>query len=307
MAARSLTIAGVLLDARTLRLDPSFVVDEAPTPPAEGGPDAPGVVLIESLDAGGETLEVTPVDTAPLCLLPSDQATPRLLAGIVAVQDRASGLRFHYQGYAVHEVRFPTAGPKVRLRWTNDDAEAALSGGLRMIEWSTSHPENADVASLPMFFSEGRGWQPLGLASAATAIPIDFDDVPGGEACRIRVLATDGAHTAIAETQPFRVRAKGYQAVILAPDDGARLTADAPVALAGQAFHWEDPERTTEDLEWTSTLDGALGTGPLLDVSLSPGDHVITLRVAGEESRPATVVVTVGPDPCERPDREPRD
>jgi hypothetical protein len=307
MAARSLTIAGVLIDGRTLRLDPSFVVDEAPTPLAEGGPEAPGVVLIESLDSAGETLEATPVESTPLCLFQSGLPTPRLVAAVVAVEDRARGLRFHYQGYRVHEVHFPSVGPKVQLRWTNGDSEAVSGGGLRMLEWSTSHPENADVASLPMYFSEGRGWQPLGLPSPATAVPVDFDDLPGGAACRLRVLATDGAHTVAAESEPFPVRTKGFQTVILAPDDGANLTAEIPVALAGQAFHWEDPGMTTEDLEWTSTLDGTLGTGPLLDVSLSPGDHVISLRVVGDEGRPASVVVSVGPDPCRRPPREPQD
>jgi hypothetical protein len=307
MATRSLTIAGVLLDGRTLRLDPSFVIDEAPTPPAEGGAEAPGAVLIESVDSAGETIDATLADTAPLCLYGSGEATPRLLAAIVAVDDRTRVLRFRYQGYRVHEVHLPGAGPKVALRWTDEDSESASRGGLRMLEWSTSHPENADVTSLPMYFSEGRGWQPLGLPSPLTAVPVDFDGLPGGAACRLRVLATDGAHTATAETEPFPVGIKGYQAVILSPDDGATLTAEDPVALTGQAFHWEEPEATTEDLEWTSTLDGALGTGARLDVSLSPGDHVISLRVAGNEGQPASVVVSVQPDPCGRPAREPRD
>src|SRR5919112_4252948 len=99
MATRSLTIAGVLLDGRTLRLDPSFVIDEAPTPPAEGGAEAPGAVLIESVDSAGETIDATLADTAPLCLYGSGEATPRLLAAIVAVDDRTRVLRFRYQGY----------------------------------------------------------------------------------------------------------------------------------------------------------------------------------------------------------------
>ena len=44
-----------------------------------------------------------------------------------------------------------------------------------------------------------------------------------------------------------------------------------------------------ESLDWTSSLDGALGTGStVVTTPLSPGHHTITLRVVDADGHPAT-------------------
>jgi hypothetical protein len=302
MAARSLTIAGVLLDERTMRLDPGFVTDADPTPPPVGGADSANVMVVETLDTSAEVLDVNLLDTASLCLYQSGQPAPRLAAGVIPLHERAQALRFSFHGHVVREVTLPRRAPTVEIRRPVGSRDAVLGTGIHLIEWSTSHPDNAEVSCLPLYYSAGRGWQPLGPPSQASAVPVDFDSLPGGPDCRIRILASDGAHTMIAEADPFPVRIKGFQVVITAPDDGAVVPAGRPVAMAAQVFHWESPDETTDALRWVSSLDGELGSGPQVDRTLSAGDHLITVNIEGAEAESASITLSVQPDPCRPPD-----
>jgi hypothetical protein len=125
---------------------------------------------------------------------------------------------------------------------------------------------------------------------------VDFEQLPGGEACRVGVIATDGVNTVELDSEPFRVAVKGCVAIILGPADGAALASDEPVWFQGQGFHIEEGRPETEHLGWTSSIDGDLGSDPLFERTLSPGKHVITLTTGAEEPRrPATITVDVLP------------
>jgi chitinase len=50
-------------------------------------------------------------------------------------------------------------------------------------------------------------------------------------------------------------------AAITSPTDGATITAGDAIALAGSGTDPEDGALTGASLAWTSSLDGALGTG----------------------------------------------
>ncbi len=67
-------------------------------------------------------------------------------------------------------------------------------------------------------------------------------------------------------------------ATILGPADGSTFVAGDDVELLGEASDPEDGALTDTALEWTSTLDGALGTGEALTIdTLSAGSHTIQL------------------------------
>lgn len=298
MATRCLTVAGVLLDEVTLQLDPGFLITDEPTPPPPGGEDSPDALIVQSLDEHGKLLDRAIIETAPLCLFRSRLPAPLLAAGLVPFVERTTTLRFIFHGRVVHEVAVPKRGPTIELHWRPDE----IAAGIQVVQWSAQHPDGAPLAFLPLYGPDGGDWQPLGLVQRVPSTAIDFDTLPGGDACRIRVLASDGVNTAAVESEPFPVRRKGFRPVILAPDDGATLTVGVPVTLIGQAFHWEEPGRRSTDLNWTSSRDGELGTGLSLDVMLSPGDHTITARVAdAADEQDEFVIVTVLPDPCHPP------
>jgi leucyl aminopeptidase len=86
---------------------------------------------------------------------------------------------------------------------------------------------------------------------------------------------------------------------ITAPAADQSLPGSRAVQLAGTAADAEDGA-ISDRLAWTSSVDGALGTGATRSVTLSPGVHTITAAVqdsAGATgSAMASVTVTVGDD-----------
>jgi hypothetical protein len=128
-------------------------------------------------------------------------------------------------------------------------------------------------------------------------LTIDLGLLPGGERCRLQVVAAAGLRTTLAETAAFAVARKPLRAHILSPAAGTRVPSGAPVLLDALGY---SPDVGTVDLEtalWTSSRDGRLGIGRRLLVNqLTPGEHRIRLRAAMDGQELADdVVITVEP------------
>jgi hypothetical protein len=89
--------------------------------------------------------------------------------------------------------------------------------------------------------------------------------------------------------------------VIASPANGASVVEGTAVAFSGSASDTQDGN-LSGNLQWTSSIDGALGSGPSLTRTLSIGSHVITARVtdSGGLSASAAVSVTITPRPVPR-------
>jgi hypothetical protein len=66
---------------------------------------------------------------------------------------------------------------------------------------------------------------------------------------------------------------------ISAPIDGAQIASGASVTLGGFASDAEDGSLSSS-IQWTSSLDGGLGSGSGLSVVLSDGSHQLTASVS---------------------------
>lgn len=88
------------------------------------------------------------------------------------------------------------------------------------------------------------------------------------------------------------------QATISRPQDGTIWPDPTSVTLTGVGTDTEDGTLPPEALAWTSSLDGALGTGNQIDVPLSTGAHTLTLTVTDSEglTGSASVGITVTAD-----------
>ncbi len=80
---------------------------------------------------------------------------------------------------------------------------------------------------------------------------------------------------------------------IQAPVDGATLTLGQQVTLQGTATDPEDGALSGAALAWTSSRDGALGTGSPTSAALTQGVHVLTLTARDSLGATATASVTV--------------
>jgi hypothetical protein len=79
---------------------------------------------------------------------------------------------------------------------------------------------------------------------------------------------------------------------IVSPIAMTQLPAGEPVRLGAEAIDPEDGDLGA-DVRWSSSRDGALGTGASLSFSLSPGIHTLTARVRDAEGAVATHALDV--------------
>jgi len=76
---------------------------------------------------------------------------------------------------------------------------------------------------------------------------------------------------------PFQVPRKPPSVFITSPLDGWVLRPDLPVVLRGYGYDQLFNDLPADALRWSSDRNGDLGSGEIVEVSLSPGWHTITL------------------------------
>ena len=197
--------------------------------------------------------------------------------------------RFLHHGVVVHELNVPRASPVIEILLFDSKIDDAIE-----LTWEASHPENLPLEFFCRYSNDdGKSWHRIGWRQLLSSMTIPSDDLPGGDRCRLAIVATDGVNTSVATTDAFPVALKAFAVMIHSPLEGALLPAEQSLALSGQAYVLEERRPDYETLVWTSSLDGILGRGGLVDSRpLSRGEHVITLK-AGEGVRSAHTSVNV--------------
>ena len=233
-----------------------------------------------SLDGGlgsGEQLTVPLTEGAHILTLVATDSDGR------TDQDQVSVLVSGENALPVPTITSPGMGAQyfegesVALAGAATDAEDGAIAGASLFWASSLDGSIGSGASL--------GWTPTSLGSHT--ILLTAIDSQGGQG----IASVTVQVAAVGSNLP-------PQATIAQPTAGATYTTGDAVDLAGSASDPEDGPLSGADLSWTSSLEGALGTGEALSVTLSaPGVHTITLSaldsegVAGADS----VTITVNP------------
>jgi hypothetical protein len=280
-ANRYLTITGIITSDRRLNLQPGFLTDNG-AGGSQGALDQP-LVTIELLDDAGELIGRQPVAVSPLCGYAAPSSGELFLSDKIAFppETRLVHFRWSDSDTLLHELRVTEVSPEIRLTWAPpmDGIE-----GEQVISWEARHREGLPLHFIALYtHTDGAAWRPLCLPQDSSELVVDFDALPGGSG-QIKVLASDGVNTTEAVSAGFAVREKGYVAYILSPPDGLSVPAGHAVWLQGQGFHLEEERPELEELAWASSLDGRLGTGPLIEAGLSQGRHLITLSVGNAQA-----------------------
>jgi hypothetical protein len=79
---------------------------------------------------------------------------------------------------------------------------------------------------------------------------------------------------------------------ISGPAGGSSFSTNDSIQFAGAASDF-DQGNLSSSMAWTSSLDGAIGTGGSFTKKLTAGSHVITARVTDADGAPAAATVTV--------------
>ncbi|GAB4274006.1 MAG: hypothetical protein Kow0092_29370 [Deferrisomatales bacterium] len=252
--------------------------------------------LVSFVDVEGEPREVVPF-----------QFRLPLLDGIAAV-------RLVLEGEILAEIKVSESPPRVKILSPNGGE--VWKGRRQVVEW-TAADDDRDPLSFSLFYSpdEGRSWRPLAAHLGAGRVlaqeegifqyEVDPSALPGGdrekggETALIRVVATDGFHTATDDSDaPFVVPTQPPQVEILEPADGTEVRPGQRLRFRGTAADAEDETLLDEAHVW-SFDDTVFGTGPEVEAVLPPGRHTVSLTVFDRDGEAgADAVQVLVAEPC---------
>ncbi len=175
--------------------------------------------------------------------------------------------------------------------------------GVQTVAWTATNPANGTLTSRALYsVDNGATWSQL-AEFQGNALDLDFGSLPGSAASSalIKILVSDGANTGSAISTVFTVPHKNPTTIVISsPTSGTIVPSSDPIQLVGFAFDPDDGMLTGTSMVWTSDLQGKLGSGSPLTVSLLPGVHHLTLTSTdsdGNAISTSTSITIVGQGP----------
>jgi hypothetical protein len=196
------------------------------------------------------------------------------------------------------EILFSPNPPQVFVSYPNG-GESWIADGEYTITWSASDADGDDLTYNVLFSKDGVYWNQLGVGLTESQLTVSTADLPGATTARVRVEVSDGAYISTDESDGlFEIAAKSPLVEIIQPETDTTALDGIPISLAGSAWDLEDGPLGAEALTWSSSIDGVLGSGEILDVALSPGEHVITLTTEDSDGNSSLESVQVNTQVC---------
>jgi len=188
--------------------------------------------------------------------------------------------------------------PVVTVTYPN--AAGLTLSGAHDITWSGADLDAGTTLTYNLLYSRDNGatWQGLASGITGSSYNIDFSGLPGttGASGKIKVMVSDGFYSSEdSSDNAFSIGNKPPEAAVISPPSNSEFTSGPKIILLGAGMDLEDGSMGDSALSWVSSIDGALGTGQLLEVSLKPGVHTITLTAAdsGGLTSTASIQITV--------------
>ncbi|RLI14536.1 hypothetical protein DRO49_06130 [Candidatus Bathyarchaeota archaeon] len=144
------------------------------------------------------------------------------------------------------------------------------------IEWEAEDVDGDDM-TYDLLYKCGEGfWIPVASGVSENSYRINASMLPGGSACSVMVIASDGFNVGSDISKSFRVLSKPPTAIILT--ELSSYLDSEEIILKGLAYDLEDGILGSSNIKWFSSKDGYLGNGSSIRVKLSPGSHVIIMK-----------------------------
>jgi hypothetical protein len=169
------------------------------------------------------------------------------------------------------------------------------------VSWSASDADLDALTFVVQFSADGGStWRTLETNWTGTTVEIDRDALAGTTDGRFRVQATDGLRTASdASDGGFEVADNVPLVLVTRPGNGSLFDDGEVLTLEALAYDPEDGALEGAALQWSSSLDGALGMGSPLSLpveALEEGLHSITLSAMDSEGNVVQAVVQIRVD-----------
>jgi photosystem II stability/assembly factor-like uncharacterized protein len=268
----------------------------APVPSPEAGDYA-----IRFEDSEGQ--EVASYSFAPSVAMPScagctaDGETSIELFTLVLPWDASTARMELLHGSQVLDARVASDHPPT-VQVTYPNGGESLSGPSAALSWSGGDLDGDPLEYAVQYSTDaGATWLTLAPTWPLTMYELDLELAAGTDQGLIRVLASDGFHTAEDQSDgTFSVAKHAPRARITSPRDGDLFVGQQTLLLEGRAYDNEDGLLDGTALSWSSSLDGTLGSGDSLAVrasTLAEGAHSLTLTAEDSDGLTGTVSITV--------------
>ena len=218
-------------------------------------------------------------------------STGSAFSELIPVQANATSIQiFDAQQAQIGAITLGGAAPVV-----DSITLPASFAGQQAISWSVSDPDSAQHTYWVDYSPDGgQTWhsQAMGLTEATLMLNFDLLAASDGQGV-FRVIASDGVNSSSAISAPFAIAGKAPQGEITGPSATSFRLSDL-VWL--EAAAWDIDDGTLDDgaVTWSSSLDGALGTGASLPVyDLSAGSHTITMTASDSDNNIVTDTITI--------------
>ncbi|MBM3881440.1 MAG: hypothetical protein FJ387_17235 [Verrucomicrobia bacterium] len=280
---RLLHISGSLYPKGAGRLNPVLLQPGSPTDEPAGGPYA-----IEIRDNNGKALRrlTFSADFEPLC---ENEPPTEIVFDFRVVPPRGvvSSIVLLFKETVLDRIDVSNNAPTVTVTAPNGSEKWS---GVQTIAWTATDPDRGDVLAFNLQYSpdDGRSWIPVANQVAGRSYDVDTARLPGANAARIRVIATDGYHTDSDDSdKAFTVVGKPPRPFIRRPQATDLLYAGQVLSFAGEAEDLEDGTLPDPSLRW-SIGSQIIGTGRDVQAQLAEGRYEVVLTATDSAGNDAT-------------------
>ncbi len=202
-----------------------------------------------------------------------------------------------------------SAGPHPPLVTVLAPKASTQVGSTLLVDWTASDADG-DPLSFQVRFSpdNGQHWQVIGDDLHGNSLKIDAGTLPGGNQCRVEVIATDGLHTGSDQSEVFALAKSAPQAYIFFESArGYRAdwisTLYVPVAqeVSARAVGYDNEDKSLPDSAFSWAVSGAItttGSGRVLHLSnLHPGTYGLTLTATDSDGQTGSASAQLFVDP----------
>lgn len=236
-------------------------------------------VRIQLLDRAGILLADHPV---PLQLL--SQGSAALLSRAVPMVEGARAVRLVNGQADLAALAISASPPDVQLN------PPALVDGQLQLSWAAADADG-DTLHFAILFSpdDGTTWRTLAANHPENTLAISAAELPGSPAARVRIIATDGAHSATATSEPFPLPRHAPEVRITGLTGGQQLEFGTALVVEGFGFDPEDESLGDAALRWVLTgPEPRQGIGGTFALShLPPGSYALTLSGTDSDGQSA--------------------
>ncbi|GAA4286471.1 hypothetical protein [Georgenia daeguensis] len=275
-----------------MELAPALAVDLAPDADDPSGTHA--IVLVSSTGAVVHATRFTPESSSEEPAEGATAGAPEASFLVVVPADLSSvaEVRLEARGTVLATRRLSPSAPVVGAPAASDGDAGSLE-----VTWTSSDPDGDPLTHWVLVSADrGASWDAVAADITDTAVPVPRWTLPGGTDLLVRVVVSDGLRSAFATSPLSALPNNPPTVVISSPADGQRATGDQTVVLSATVADPEDGSSDGSPVEWSSDVDGSLGTGAQLlqrADHLSEGTHTITATARDSAGGVASDQVTL--------------